>query len=170
MKIKLTGVELIQLKRALNEVGSVKASCKFAYAVAKTQGAIASEIAALQKASRAVDHPDFAEYQKKRTAVQERYAEKDAHGKAVILKGATPLQYHILPEKIADLDKELNKLTTDKKYAKMMEHCKEVEAFNKGLLDGVIELEVHQVGLSDFPELTSNEMEILLPLVSGEQK
>ena len=154
--MKLKRVEVLQLFDGLNTLQNLKGA-KFAYMCAKNKEILRGEVTATRAAYMPSDK--MKEYEGKRIALCEKYADKDDNEKAVIINGS----YSLVMNK-AVFDKELKKLTKD--YKETIDENDGKIAEYKKFLEEEIEPDLVSIDLEDVPkEITGRQMDVIIKLV-----
>ena len=158
--MKLKRVEVLQLFEGLNTLHYLKGA-KFAYMCAKNKAILKDEVIAIRAAHGPSE--EFREYEGKRIALCEKYADKDDNGKSVIINGS----YSLGVNKEV-FEKELVKLTKDYKES-IDENTERVAEYQK-FLDEEIEQHLVSIDLEDVPkEITGRQMDVIIKLVIDKQ-
>jgi len=151
--------ELLRFQRGLVAVSKLP-GVKFAYAVARNQGKIKSEIEALQESSKPSE--DHKKFNTERIELCEKHSEKDENGVAMQNEDGT--KYIINDE--AAFEKVHVKLTKKHKIA-IDARNKQLKGF-EDILNEEIEIEFHQVKEVDFPEgITTEQMINIREMMEG---
>lgn len=159
MDVTMKNKELITLWNSLFEF-SEKKGTSFAYAITKTRSNIEGRIDELMKLQ--VPSRKYVEYDGKRVALCAKYADKNEDGSAKQERN----NYIVIENKVI-FDEEMGKLNEEYKEARVEFEQRAME-FSKILQEDVT-VKIHQIRIEDFPgDMTSTEMEVLLPLVRDE--
>lgn len=138
----MTKNESVALFQSLNRLGNLK-GVKFAYGVSRNISLLKPEVESLEKAVAVSE--EYAEFEKKRIALVEKFAKKDEKGKFIM----TGNNYEIEEGKQGELDKEFEELKSDNEEV-FSARLKQVEEYNE-LLKTESSVVLHKVSLADVP-------------------
>lgn len=156
--MKLKRVEVLQLFDGLNTLQNLKGA-KLAYMCAKNKETMKAEVVATKAAY--MPSEKLKEFEGKRIALCEEYADKDDNKNPVIIKGA----YSLVMNKEV-FEKELKKLT--KGYKEFIDENTEKIAEYRKFLDEEIDIELVSVNLDDVPkDITGRQMDVIFKLVDN---
>ena len=131
--------DLLEIWAVLQEIGDIKAGVAFNYALGKNYRKLKPEIEDLQKP-----------LEEKRMALIKEYAEKDESGKPVIVSDGVMQKYKFLDGNEEKFNIEFEPIR---------------EEFEKLLDEEVTDFSFHLIELQNFPELTTRQMRILMPMI-----
>jgi hypothetical protein len=139
--MKVKRVDILNLWHALENLKGKKGNIHFSYFIAKNRLKIKDEIDSINEAQDSSD--EFKEYDKKRSALAESFAEKGNDGKPVIKNN----QYVIQDRE--KFEKELDKVKS--KYKKVISEREEQLQKLRGFLDEDIDFVGHKIELGYLP-------------------
>ena len=142
MKKKVKRIDLLNLWHVLESIKSKKVNIKFSYFVAKNRLNIKNEIEAINETQEASEA--FKVYDKERSTLAEKYADKDDKGKPIIREN----QYIITAEK-EKFEKDLEELKI--RYKKVVEEREEQLSKLKEFLNEEVNFEGFQIELDNLP-------------------
>ena len=145
MEVTKTNAEWREIYFKLQRLNRLK-SLKLQYAINKNSEKIESHLTSLEKLIKPTDK--FIEYDQKRVAIVEKYAEKDEHGQPIIQKNPNEGDtYKVDPEVVKPEVEEL-----DKEYKEVLEERQEQMKQYLEILNDEHTIEVHMVDMSNVPE------------------
>jgi len=154
-KIKISRNDLIEFDKGLKEVKGWKGT-KFSYAIIKNIKLISSEIDSIESTRQLMITNKFKEYDKKRSDLIIKYANKDDNGNPILTENNM-----IIIQNTKEFNSKLEKLTKEYEVVLNEQNKKDLE-FNTFLKEK-IEIEIYKIGLEFYPEneIDGNIMEKL---------
>ena len=138
----MTKNDSIALFQSLNRLGTLK-GVKFAYGVSRNISLLKPEVESLEKAAAVSE--EYAEFEKARIALVEKFAKKDDKGKFIKKSN----NYEIEEGKQEELDKEFEALKAENQKV-FDARLKQIEEYNE-LLKTDSEVKLFKINLSDVP-------------------
>jgi hypothetical protein len=166
--MKVTREQFIQLWTVLNSLAEEKTTAKGAYGIAKNRRIAKAEIEAIQEAQKNQKVPEgIYEFETKRIALCEQYADKDEAGKPIL--DTNPLNAEQktfrLRENIVVFNEELQKLMEEYKPA-----IEERDLLTKQFQDFLKEetdIDFWKISFSDLPnKISAHEIDILGEIIA----
>ena len=160
----MTKGEVLVLYRNLNQTGELN-GVKFAYAVSRNIDILKREIESIEKTLELPE--DFKEFETKRIALAEKYAERDEKGKTLKEKATNGSeQFVIIPANQKKFDKEFDVLRGEYKEAVALRD-KQIEEYTK-LLTEESDVVPYKIKLEDVPkEITTRQMTGIYDIIDG---
>ena len=139
MEVTKTNAEWDKIFSGLKSLGNLK-GVKLAYAVSKNSDKMERQLKHLEGLVKPTEA--FEAYEKKRVAIVEKYAEKDAEGNAMIENNMYKVDPELVKPEVEALDLEMPEALEERKA--------QLKEFEEGLgMDQT--LEIHMVKLEDLP-------------------
>ena len=163
--MKFTRQNLIQAWHTLNGLSNLKTTAKGAYGIAKNIRLIRVEIESIQEARNKIKLPEvFEEYEKKRVALCEEYADKNEDGSVVQANGPNGPVFKIT-ERNDEFLKVLNPLNEE--YKDAINEKEKIEKEFADFMNEEIDYEFHAIKAEDFPnEMSAQQMSVLGDIVT----
>jgi hypothetical protein len=162
MKVKRE--KLVAMWGLINRLQGQKTAVKFHYLLLKNRKLLEPEITALQEAQTADPPEGHEEFNKKRLAVCNEFAEKDDNGEVKIVNN----NFVIPPDQKEKFEAKLDKVKEE--YKEVLEIMDKRQEDFISLLQEEVEVDLATIPLSIMPDnLVGNEVETLFEIIDGDK-
>lgn len=154
--MKLKKEEIVNLWNIIEILNKIKSNVKFTYGIVKNKKIIQSEVEAIKETLKSSER--FEEYERNRIKLCSQMSEKNEDNKPIIINNEFKIQ-NIKLFKIM-----LNKLVEE--YQEDIDLESEKNKQIKNFLQEEVEVELYKINLEYFPEVTTEQMKILIILIN----
>jgi hypothetical protein len=160
--MKIAREKLFTLASVINNLLSKGTSVKFHYLLHKNKRVIDMEITTIQEAHRSNPPEHFQEFESKRVALCEKFADKDENGKPKRHKGDFVISDTEGFSAEMDIIKE--------EYPEIIEHMENSQRQFMEFLQEEVELDTYPIPLSVIPDvITGQDIGVLYDIIDGDK-